>query len=52
MGTGLSVLIRVHLSHPGRKLMKENFYNVVVTSHALIIIFFAVIPILIGGFAN
>ena len=53
MGTGFSLLIRLHLSHPGANLIKtEGFYNVVVTRHALIIIFFTVIPILIGAFGN
>lgn len=53
IGLGLRVLIRVNLSHPGRRLIKaEGFYNVVVTRHALMIIFFTVIPVLIGGFGN
>jgi len=41
------------LSHPGANLIKtEGFYNVVVTRHALIIIFFTVMPVLIGAFGN
>lgn len=43
----------MQLGHPGAVFLKRDwFYNVVVTTHALIIIFFAVIPILIGAFGN
>jgi len=52
IGRSFSILIRIELSIPGRWLNNSNLYNVLVTSHALIIIFFFVIPILIGGFGN
>lgn len=52
-GASLSLIIRMQLGHPGAVFLKRDwFYNVVVTTHALIIIFFAVIPILIGAFGN
>nr|AUN88103.1 cytochrome c oxidase subunit I [Perna canaliculus] len=53
MGSSLSLIIRIQLSHPGGSFLKnESLYNVVVTTHALVMIFFAVMPLLIGAFGN
>jgi len=51
-GTSLSLIIRLELSAPGGFIIGGDyqFYNVVVTAHALVIIFFTVMPLLIGGF--
>lgn len=51
-GTSFRVIIRTELARPSSWLHNHNLYNVIVTSHALIIIFFIVIPVIIGGFGN
>lgn len=51
MGMSLSYIIRRELVHPHKKLT-GHMYNVILTRHALIMIFFIVIPTLIGGFGN
>jgi heme/copper-type cytochrome/quinol oxidase subunit 1 len=52
IGTSFRLIIRLNLRVPGCQLLSPNTYNVVVTSHALIIIFFMVMPTIIGGFGN
>ena len=54
VGTFFSAIIRVQLMYPGSLFLGGNFhyYNTVITAHALIIIFFIVIPVLIGGFGT
>nr|AST14923.1 cytochrome c oxidase subunit 1 [Hammerschmidtiella sp. ZengetLiu-2016] len=53
MGTGFSFLIRLELARPGI-LWSEvgHFYNMILTMHAMMMIFFLVMPVLVGGFGN
>ena len=53
VGAGLSILMRMELQEPGLQIFGDpQMYNVVTTGHGLIMIFFVVMPALIGGFGN
>jgi cytochrome c oxidase subunit 1 len=51
-GTAFSVLIRIELAGPGTQLLGNQLFNVVITAHALLMIFMFVMPAMMGGFAN
>lgn len=54
LGSVLSWIIRLELMFPNSLFLNGNygFYNAVVTSHAVIMIFYLVMPTLIAGFGN
>jgi cytochrome c oxidase subunit 1 len=53
VGGGMSMLIRLELAKPGLQFIDNpQAYNVLVTAHGLIMVFFVVMPALIGGFGN
>ena len=52
VGRIFRLLIRTELRMPGPTFLSERAYNVIITAHGLIIIFFFVMPILMGGFGN
>merc|ERR1711976_549344 len=54
-GTLISVFIRIELYSSGNRIISpenQNFYNVSITLHGLLMIFFLVMPSLFGGFGN
>jgi len=51
-GVFLSMIIRVQLLYPGSNFIDYDIYNNIITAHGLIMIFWVVMPILIGGFGN
>lgn len=53
-GTAMSMIIRLELAAPGNQYLAGNhqLFNVLVVGHAVLMIFFLVMPALIGGFGN
>merc|ERR1711910_19447 len=54
-GTLISVLIRIELYSSGNRIISpenQNFYNVSITLHGFLMIFFLIMPGLFGGFGN
>ncbi len=53
IGAFMSVLMRIELQNPGMQVFADGqMWNVIVTAHGLIMVFFFVMPALIGGFGN
>src|SRR3546814_8215894 len=53
VGSFISVVMRAELAQPGLQVFIDpQFYNVMVSAHGLIMIFFVLMPALIGGFGN
>lgn len=53
-GVWYSTIIRFELQAPGHQVLSgaSSYYYTVITMHGLVMIFFSVMPILIGGFGN
>lgn len=55
IGGAFSVMMRMELAEPGLQFIEpgaEQVWNVWITAHGLIMVFFVVMPGLIGGFGN
>lgn len=53
IGLALSMIIRLELARPGSLFLNNpQLYNSAVTLHAIMMIFFFVMPALIGAFGN
>lgn len=56
IGTSFSMLIRLELASPGVQYINSDkygqIYNVLITAHAVFMIFLFVMPVLIGAFGN
>ena len=53
VGGGFSVLMRMELASPGIQYFEDpQVFNVLVTGHGLVMVFFMIMPAFIGGFGN
>lgn len=52
IGSSIRIIIRLELGSCNSLINNDQIYNSLVTSHAFIIIFFIVMPFIIGGFGN
>ncbi|PWR21472.1 cytochrome c oxidase subunit I [Zavarzinia aquatilis] len=53
IGGAMSILMRLELQEPGTQwIQNHHIFNVLVTGHGLIMVFFVIMPAVIGGFGN
>lgn len=54
VGTGLSIIIRLELAGPTPQILEGNgqVFNVVISAHAIFMVFFLVMPMSVGFFGN
>ncbi len=54
VGSALSIAMRAELAAPGMQIFADNphYFNVFLTAHGLIMVFFFVMPAFIGGMGN
>lgn len=52
IGFSFRVMIRINHSRPGLGILPPEQYLCIVTAHAIMMIFFFIMPMYIGGFGN
>jgi len=52
VGSSISGMIRYELMSPRTNFLSNHSYNLLVTRHRVVMVFFFIIPFLIGGFRN
>nr|YP_010536417.1 cytochrome c oxidase subunit I [Hexostoma thynni]UYC28895.1 cytochrome c oxidase subunit I [Hexostoma thynni] len=52
VGLGLSMVIRLNMMNPYHNIVPTELYSFAITSHGIVMIFFFLMPVLIGGFGN
>lgn len=53
IGGAFSLVMRMELENPGLQFIRDGqMWNVIITAHGLIMVFFMVMPAVIGGFGN
>ena len=53
IGSAASIVMRMELQQPGMQVLADGqVWNVFISAHGLIMVFFVVMPALIGGFGN
>nr|AEY84606.1 cytochrome c oxidase subunit 1 [Litobothrium nickoli] len=52
VGLSFSLMIRINFIEPYYNVISTDCYNFLITNHGIIMIFFFLMPILIGGFGN
>ena len=53
IGTSMSMVMRMELGGAGTNMISNNqTYNILITAHGFLMIFFLIMPALLGGFGN
>lgn len=52
VGLRFSLMIRIKFLEPYYNVISTDCYNFLITNHGILMIFFFLMPILIGGFGN
>lgn len=52
VGLSFSIMIRIKFIEPYYNIISSDCYKFLITKHGIIMIFFFLMPILIGGFGN